>query len=316
MVTGREALDTVGELPEIYDEPFADSSQIPTLLLSRLTRREVTVALSGDGADELFGGYPRHRFADAVFRKSRWLPRPVGNLCGRAAETIPLGMWDATFSLFRKIFPAALRHRNAGDIIPRLAEILKLENKNGIYEALMCQWPGGLPLAGSNAILQTFGSQPPVMLNDIRRMMFADLNLYLPDDILVKVDRASMSAGLEVRVPMLDHRVSEFAATLPDGFLLGGKGKRILRHLLAKKIPEALVERPKKGFGVPLAEWLRGPLREWVEDLLAEESLRKRGLFDPEKVRTVWHQHLSGKADRKYDLWNVLMLQAWLDRWM
>jgi asparagine synthase (glutamine-hydrolysing) len=289
----RDALAVVPELPRIYCEPFADSSQIPTFLVSRMARRHVTVALSGDGGDELFGGYTPYQF----------LPRIWGVL-----QRMPVGMRKYIASIL-SVLPLPQRAQ-------KLREIMDARNREELYLRIRSHW------LRPDAVL--LGSQEPEsLLSDPsgwrfvesfeRWMMAMDTVGYMPDDILVKVDRAAMANSLETRVPMLDHRVVEFAASLPLHMKIrDGQGKWVLRELLYRHVPRQLVDRPKAGFMVPLGAWLRGPLRDWAEELLAESSMRQQGYFDEKKIRTVWLEHLAGTADRSGSLWSVLMFQAWL----
>lgn len=282
-VSARAAMDVIPELPVVYDEPFADPSQIPTLLVARLTRRHVTVALSGDGGDELFCGYGRYRNAAAAWR---WL------------SAVPLPVRAAVRPLTRGALRAGIASRDV----------------DSFYQFTNAQWKSHPQLVVGASIVPMRRDAAPAALGDPReRMMYADLGSYLPDDILVKVDRAAMAVSLEARVPLLDHRVVEFAWRLPiDIKSRAGVGKWPLKQILYKHVPKALVDRPKMGFGVPLESWLRGPLREWAEDLLAERRIAADGLFDPKAVRAEWQLHLSGRKDRHYGLWTVLMFQAWL----
>ncbi len=287
-VTSREALDVIPRLPEIFDEPFSDVSQIPTYLVSRLTRSHVTVSLSGDGGDELFSGYSRYRTAQRIWNTMGWLPlslrRSLGTLLpGRRGE-----VWR---------------------------DLLGMPSAEALYHRMVSHWkkPQELVIGGTEPPTQLFRMQEgPGGLEFPRHMMLADLVSYLPDDILAKVDRASMAVSLEARVPLLDHRVVEFAMSLPASMKVrGGQGKWILRQVLERYVPRKLTERPKMGFGVPMGAWLRGPLRDWAEDLLSSDRLRREGYLDPAPVRKIWEDHLSGARDWQYYLWDVLMFQAW-----
>jgi len=300
-VTDAEALAVVPELGGLYDEPFGDASQIPAVLLSRLTRGHVTVALSGDGGDELFCGYPRYL---------QRAPGCLRRLFAHGLRGVPLSAWEGATRALRLVAPGFFAQRTAGDMVPRLASLLETETLAGYYVALMYHWHR-VPVRNAMPAAAVY-LDPPSAAEPARALMHMDSTTYLPDDILVKVDRASMSVGLEVRVPFLDHRVVEYAARLPLAALRrGGQGKLPLRRLLARHLPAPLVERPKKGFGVPLAAWLRGPLRPWVEDLLRVDALNQDGLFDAAAVRRAWQEHAAGTHDWKYPLWDVLMFQAW-----
>jgi asparagine synthase (glutamine-hydrolysing) len=297
-------------LPEIYDEPFADSSQIPTLLLSEMTRRHVTVALSGDGGDEVFAGYNRYGRGLSLARMIRTLPKPLRQAMSGAITAIPPGTWDYV-SL---AVPSRVRPRLAGDKIHKLAGVLS-EDSIGFYRRLITQW--------SEASSLVEGAAPPdeglydgtlrqLFLDDVSWMQFLDTLTYLPDDILTKVDRASMAVALEVRVPLLDHRVVELSWRLPQRFKLrGGVGKWLLRQIAHKYVPKDLLERPKMGFGVPIDQWLKGPLKDWAENLLSPSALRAAGLLKAEPIAEKWAEHQSGARNWQHFLWNVLMFQAW-----
>ena len=299
-VTGREALDVIPLLPRMFDEPFADSSQIPTYLVSALARKDVTVALSGDGGDELFCGYRRYFDAQKVHRIARWIPRPFRQLVAASASQLgglsPNSQW--------------------GRMARRGASLLTESSPEAIYRRHMQHWRSPLPLVPGteekSCEFLDLAQWPPYTPEQLRWMSI-DTRCYLPNDILTKVDRTSMAVALEARVPLIDHRVVEFAWRLPLDFKTEGRqGKRILREVLARYVPPALFERPKTGFGVPLETWLRGPLREWAEDLLSEDRLRREGYFQPEPIRQCWAEHLSGKRDWHYWIWDILMFQAWL----
>lgn len=314
IVTAKDALDIVPHLPDYYDEPFADSSQIPTYLVSAMTRRHVTVALSGDGGDELFGGYNRYRLAQRFWRTLSMLPRPIRHGLAQGLRAVPPDRW----SRLLEVLPAHVRPRQAGDKLHKLASILALDDVGALYRRLVTQWDPAtvVPDAEEPEGVQwdpTLGADFP---GSLERMQFLDLVTYLPDDILTKVDRASMAVGLEARVPLIDHRVVEFAWRIPRHDLVrDGLSKWPLRQVLYRHVPRALIERPKSGFSIPLGEWLRGPLRDWAENLLSESRLREAGLVDPAAVRRAWHEHLGGKHNWQHPLWGVLMLEAWRERW-
>ncbi|MEW6719237.1 MAG: asparagine synthase (glutamine-hydrolyzing) [Thermodesulfobacteriota bacterium] len=314
-VTPDEAMAVIPELPALYDEPFADSSQIPTFLVSRTARRRVTVALSGDGGDELFGGYNRHSWVRDIWRHAGWLPKPAKAAIARGLTALSPGGWDKVFSAMDPLLPGRLRVRLPGDKVHKFAGTVTSSSPEEIYRRLVSHWEPESVVLDSR--------EPPTVLTDrskwpdvgdiTRRMMFLDLATYLPDDILAKVDRASMGVSLEARVPLLDHRVVEFAWRLPlEMRIRDGEGKWILRRLLRRYLPARLVEAPKMGFGIPIDAWLRGPLKEWVEELLDEGRLKREGFFRPEPVRSMWREHLSGRRNWSYHLWDVLMFQAWL----
>lgn len=310
-VTAREALDCVAELPRWFDEPFADSSQIPTLLLSRLTREHVTVALSGDGGDELFGGYNRYLWLPHLWETmARW-PRLLRGAASCALRALSPEAWDS----LGKAVPADRRPRQLGDKLWKAASILTMRDIDAAYDRVVSQWPDPAELVPeiANSDEDTGNPSPARHLSDpVARMQLLDMVTYLPDDILTKVDRASMASSLEVRVPLLDHRLVEYVWRLPRAALFeGGRTKAPLRHILDRYVPRTMVDRPKSGFGVPIDSWLRGPLRDWAEDLLSEKALADDGLLDPRPIRTAWVEHLSRRRNHQHALWCVLMFQAW-----
>lgn len=300
-VTPAEARDVIPKLPEMYDEPFADSSQIPTFLVSALARRHVTVSLSGDGGDELFCGYNRYFDAFHYSSLNRMMPKPLRRWGGRVLTTMAGG---APPGIVRKVLRGGAR-------------VLSDEGPEARYIRCLGHWHDEPFLVSSVATLpRHLIAAPetwPRFHRPQERWMYLDAVTYLPDDILTKVDRASMFVALEARVPILDHRVVEFAWRLPHQFKSAGqKGKRILRSLLSRYVPAQLFERPKTGFGIPIDHWLRGPLRDWAEDLLSEERLRREGYLDASAVRRKWDEHQSGRVNWHYALWNVLIFQSWL----
>ncbi len=316
-VTPGQALDVIPQLPELYDEPFADSSQIPTFLVSKLARQQVTVSLSGDAGDELFGGYNRYVLADKLWKRLSRLPVAGRRLAAQGMRAVSPSTWNAMATPLQTFLPQSLRQANLGDKLHKAAGVLGSANVDQLYLGLVSQWddPASLVIGGAEPPTLLTGHASELKgLDDIQRMMVLDTVSYLPDDILVKVDRAAMRVSLEGRVPFLDHRVVEFAWQLPQNLKLrDGVGKWVLREVLYRHVPKALIERPKMGFGVPIGDWLRGPLRDWAEALLDEERLMREGYFQPVPIRKKWAEHLSGVRNWQHHLWTVLMFQAWLE---
>lgn len=318
-VTPREAMDVVPKLPSLYDEPFADSSQVPTFLVSQLARRHVTVALSGDAGDELFGGYNRYFWAMRLWRRIRSLPRPARRAAAALLRSVSPAAWNRLHALLHPILPRRLHVRLPGDKAAKLAALLDVQQPEALYLPLVSHWTDPAALA-LGAVEPSTPVTDPTQWLDVpdfaHRMMYLDAITYLPDDILVKVDRAAMGVSLETRVPLLDHRVVEFAWRLPLAMKVRqGRGKWLLRQVLHRYVPRHLIERPKMGFGVPIDHWLRGPLRGWAEDLISESRLRSEGLLDPAPIRALWDEHLRGTRNGQYLLWDVLMFQAWHAHW-
>jgi asparagine synthase (glutamine-hydrolysing) len=312
-----QARDIIPCLPDIYDEPFADSSQIPSALVCALARQHVTVCLTGDAGDELFGGYNRYLWANSLWSSLGHFPPGLRRAFAGGLSAVSSSAWNGAFGALSPLLPVRLRVSNPGDKLHKLAEVISASSPEALYRELVSQWRGVLPLPGVD--------EPPTLVTDpgswpalpcfAERMMAVDLLHYLPDDILVKIDRAAMAASLETRVPFLDTRVIDFAWRLPfNQKLRDGQGKWLLRKLLYRFVPRELVERPKQGFGVPIERWLRGPLRDWAEDLLSPAALASDGLLDPVPIRALWQRHLSG-TNVQHSLWNVLMYQAWRRRW-
>jgi asparagine synthase (glutamine-hydrolysing) len=305
-VTVEEARDVIPLLPTIYDEPFADSSQIPTYLVSRFAREQVTVALTGDGGDELFAGYRRHHLAGRVWNRTRHLPASLRRGAGASLGGLPTAFWTRTARLLGK------RGGHWGGVI---RDQLRSAGAARSYDELYCSYLDEWAFQHSPvpADRPAFPLDPGGDAPDLVRALYCDSVSYLPDDILCKVDRASMAVSLETRVPFLDHRVAEAAARIPLRMKIRGKdGKLILKHLLARELPRGLFERPKSGFSVPVGEWIRGALRPWAEDLLDPKSLRSEGWFDVDLVQARWREHAAGVRDHTPSLWSILMFQAWL----
>lgn len=316
-VTPAHGLAVIPQLPEIYDEPFADASQIPTVLVSRLARSGVTVALSGDGGDELFGGYVRYFWGRRIWNRVGRVPYPLRRAAGRALGALPPHTWDRLLRGLSRILVSIGRQEITGDRIHKLADVLGAHSAAELYGGLISHWetPEAVVRNSREPVSALTDPAAWAMLDDFTMaMMYLDAMAYLPDDILTKVDRASMSVGLEARVPMLDHRVVEYAWRMPLQMKIrGNQGKWALRQVLYRYVPQELIDRPKMGFGVPIDAWLRGPLRGWAEELLAERRLREEGFLEPSVVRTKWLEHLGGGRNWQYELWDVLMFQAWLE---
>ncbi len=312
IVSPADARAVIPHLPDIYDEPFADSSQIPTYLVSRLARGQVSVALSGDGGDEIFAGYNRHRLAAGPWPRLERVPLALRRLASSSLRGLPPALWDFLFSLS----PKRLRHVLTGDRMHKLATVLAGADGADLYGRLVSQWsdPESLVVEGARERERIWDD--PGLMRDLpelmARMRYMDTVGYLPGDILTKLDRASMAVSLETRVPLIDHRVVEFATGLPPHMLIRGqRGKWLLRQVLHRYVPEELVTRPKTGFGVPLDSWLRGPLRDWAEGLLSRSRLEEEEFFAPAPVRRAWKEHLSGRRNHQHKLWAALMFQAW-----
>ena len=317
-VSADAARGVIPELAEIYDEPFADASQIPTLLVARLARQHVTVALSGDGGDEVFAGYRHYRTVAALSAAISAVPRPLRRPVGAFLTRVPMNWWNTASSLAGWALSTDTRRRPFGERVHRVGRLLMAGRvEDALYWRMVSLWPDPAALApdGGPGSVSWESSGLDAEVTDLRaRMTLYDLVSYLPDDILVKVDRASMAASLEVRSPLLDHRIVEWAWRLPFAMKRRrGVSKWILRQVLYRYVPRRLIDRPKRGFSVPLEQWLRGPLREWAEDLLRPDRLEAAGLR-PAPVRDAWRRHLAGRAE-EHRLWVILMLIAWRERW-
>jgi asparagine synthase (glutamine-hydrolysing) len=316
-VTSDQAMDVLGSLPEIYDEPFADSSQIPTLLVAQLTRRHVTVSLSGDGGDEIFGGYNRYIWGGRLWSRFSHVPHLLRRVLASAISAIGPQVWDTAFAHARPVLPKDWHQRMPGYKVHKLANLLRSSDGLDMYGRMVSHW--------SNPEFVVLGAEvsPPMhiakdqwlaLCNFEQQAMYLDTITYLPNDLLVKLDRATMAAGLEGRLPYLDHRVVEFAWRLPQAMKVRQyEGKWILRQVLDRYVPRHLVDKPKMGFGVPLDSWLRGPMRDWAEALLGVRRLQEEGFFNAEAVRQKWNDHVLGRGVWQYHLWDILMFQLWLE---
>ena len=314
-VTSSDALNIIPDLPELYDEPFADSSQIPTYFMCQAARQKVTVALSGDAGDELFGGYNRYFWGKRIWNKFAWLPPRSRRLLGRGISWLSVDTWDA----INHMLPNRFRINNLGNKAYKMAYRLEqVENLDDLYRSLVTIWPERKELVKNSNQLPTMLDNADIVKNiseTEHRMMLLDSLTYLPDDILTKVDRAAMGVSLETRIPFLDHRVAELVWRMPLHMKIrDGKGKWALRQILNKYVPSDLTERPKSGFGVPIGQWLRGPLLDWAENLINEERLQSEGYLNSTLIRETWQQHLSNQYHWPQELWSVLMFQAWLDQ--
>ncbi len=315
MVDPATARAVISRLPDIYDEPFADSSQIPTFLVSELARRDVTVALSGDGGDENFAGYNRYHWIDGLSRLTDRVPRALLRGTSQALRLLSVDAWDTLLSAM----PRRLRPQHVGDKIHKAAGVLACDGVDNMYRGLIAQWSD--PREAIRGAEEPAGiwNEPGLaedLPDNVARLRYFDMMHYLPDDILTKVDRASMAVALEARVPLLDHRVVEYAWRLPRSQLGSGRdSKKILRRILYRHVPAELIDRPKMGFGIPFGEWIRGPLAEWAQDLLSERSLQATGIFDSAIIRKRFQEHLDGRRNWQSSLWTILMFQAWQRRW-
>ena len=315
-ISPQDALDVIPKLPDYYDEPFADSSQIPTFLVSQLARQKVTVSLSGDGGDELFTGYNRYFWGDLINRRRDVVPPFFRKLGTRSIRQLSTDRWDQ----LSRYLPGKARIPQLGLKAHKVADILAIEDEAALFRRLVTVWDNPNTMVSGAKELQNIlwdKSLADDVAPFMERMQVLDGKTYLPDDILTKVDRASMAVSLEARVPLLDHRVAEFAFRLPRHMRVrNGQGKWALREILARYVPRELFERPKMGFGIPIGNWLKGELRDWCEELLSPEALEADGLLDAVPIRTVWERHLAGKQNHEVQLWTVLMYQSWRHKWL
>lgn len=315
--TAKDALTIIPGLPQVYDEPFADSSQIPTILVSKMARKFVTVCLSGDGGDEVFGGYNRYIWLEKIWGKIHQFPPGIRRLSAQLFSFCSPDCFENIFEKLKFMFPSKLKLRNPGIKFQKFLDILSAPDIESAYLNLTSHWkrPEEIVLGHRDSVSKLETVFPPDSLTDFkRRMLFFDMINYLPNDILTKVDRASMSVGLESRAVYLDHRLVEFAWKLPMGMLIDKTGsKSILRTILKKYVPELYWDRPKMGFAVPIDRWLRGPLKSWADDLLSAGYLQKKGYFDYRLITKKWQEHKDGTGNWQHELWDILMFNAWLE---
>jgi asparagine synthase (glutamine-hydrolysing) len=333
-VSADDVIDTIPAMVDIYDEPLADSSQIPTYLVSKLAVQDVTVSLSGDGGDELFGGYNRYRWGESIWNKIKYLPAPLRTLLARTLTTIPASQWDKAIGLFKSNANSKAGDTASnpayGDKLHKLAMMIDVKDRDGLYEklisqqresaSLVCQasktGSGSQITSWDQSLVQASNQHSPIH-TFAEHAMLRDLLGYMSDDILAKLDRAAMAVSLETRAPLLDHRVVEFAVGLPLHHKLHqGQTKQLLRQLLYRYVPKEMVERPKQGFSVPLDAWLKGRLKDWAYDHIAPSKIRADGLLNAELIERRWQQHQSGEHNWQHWLWNVVMFQVWKEKWL
>lgn len=319
-LTGDDALAVVPKLPDIFDEPHADTSQIPAFLVCEVARREVTVALTGDGGDEVFGGYNRYTYGERMLGRMLSVPKPARRVIAAGIGRLSSNSWARAHRAVTPMLPSPLQQRLAGEKLAKVGRMMSADSIPHMYRSLVSAWqaPGRVVVDGSehdDLMERVLTSPRPARLLD--RMMLADQLTYLADDQLAKVDRVSMAVSLEARVPLLDHRLVEFSWRLPAEMKIReGTGKRLLREVLYRRVPRTLVERPKMGLSVPLEQWLRGPLRPWAEDLLSPEALERDGILRAAPIRRSWEGLLAGRGDESLAIWSVLVFQAWRQRWL
>ncbi len=311
----QDILELVPQLPRVFDEPFADSSQLPMLLLAMTTREHVTTVLSGDGGDELFAGYVRHQHAQTLEAIRRWLPLPLRSAMAKGIVAAPEESWDRFYQRCAGFIPRSFRATLPGNKAHKFARVIASGSSHEMYRLALGKWPGATPVLGNDGETgSNWWQWPAAALPLSESYMYQDSLGYLHDDVLTKVDRCTMAVGLEARVPLLDHRVVEFAWTLPVTLKLRNKtNKYLLRRLLTEMVPAELWERPKMGFAMPVGRWLRTTLRDWADDLLAVDTLKRQGYLDPGRVSRIWDQHRNGTHSSPDAIWNLLMFQAWLE---
>lgn len=319
-VTGQDALDTVPRLPEMFDEPHADTSQIPAYLMCAVARNDVTVALSGDGGDEVFGGYNRYSFGEEMIGRLGRVPSPLRQWVGAGVQGVSPSTWNRAHQLLSPVLPGRYRQRQPGGKLNKLGGLMRQGSPIEMYRSLVSMWPDSDALVAAQTVHpDRFEEALGLGSSDrlLHRMLLADQITYLPDDQLAKVDRVSMAVSLEVRVPLVDHRLVEFSWRLDPSFKTrSGVGKWLLREVLYRHVPRELVDRPKMGLSVPIDEWLRGPLREWAEDLLSEEALARDRILHPAPIRRAWQELKNGRSEMGLGLWAVLLFQGWRERWL
>lgn len=323
-VSASDAQSLIPKLPLLYDEPFADSSQIPTHFVSIAAKKKVTVSLSGDAGDELFGGYNRYLWAPSLWRKIKWMPFQYRKLLASAITSFSISSWDKIGNAYNSLTNDNNKIIHLGDKAHKTARRLKIVNSiDELYKNLVCEWPNPNelviddvnPLNHNEIMLLDEALPRNGMDSPEARMMYWDIISYMTDDILCKVDRAAMGTSLETRVPFLDHRVAELAWQIPTNMKIkNGQGKWPLREILYKRVPQKLIERPKAGFGIPLGDWLRGPMKAWAENLIDSERLSNEGFLKPEIVQKIWNEHVAGKRNWSFRLWSILMFQSWLEQ--
>jgi asparagine synthase (glutamine-hydrolysing) len=316
-ITADDALKIVPLLGKMYDEPFADSSQIPTYLVSEMAKEKVTVCLSGDGGDELFGGYRRYLTTENLWGEIYWIPLPLRKTIALAINFLPLPVLRVIFSPFKKIVSKYGREGDLGHKAKRLAEWLGAKSIDHLYELMMRQWknPERLVIDAINGA-QVHKPSCPKYDNQLEKMTFNDAISYLPGDILTKVDRATMAVSLEGRIPLLDHKIAEFALSIPHDWKWkkgDAMGKLVLRNVLYRYVPKEVMGRPKMGFGIPLNDWLKGPLKKWAGNLLDKGRIVEEGFLNPSIVNATWEDHILGASDNSSRLWSILMFQLWLE---